>query len=217
MIARILEPEYMDTPEEASDYDSMDHSGVNRIFVADFLKVWNKASPILDLGTGTAQIPIEFCHQSNVGEIIAIDAAQHMLDLAEINVKQAGFSHRIRLQKIDAKVIPYADASFAAIMSNSIIHHIPEPEMVFAEITRLLAPNGSLLVRDLLRPNSTDEIDRIVNLYAADAIPHQRQLFWNSLHAALTLEEVRQIIAKLGHNPEEVQQTTDRHWTWTKG
>ena len=37
MLSRVLEPEVMDTPEEARDYDSMDHAAVNRLFVTDFL------------------------------------------------------------------------------------------------------------------------------------------------------------------------------------
>ena len=35
MLARTLEPEVMDTAQEASDYDAMDHSEVNARFVAD--------------------------------------------------------------------------------------------------------------------------------------------------------------------------------------
>ena len=37
MLHRVLEPEVMDTVEEARDYDAMDHSTVNRPFVTDFL------------------------------------------------------------------------------------------------------------------------------------------------------------------------------------
>ena len=37
MLKRVLEPEVMDTPEEAIAYDEMDHSEVNRRFVADLL------------------------------------------------------------------------------------------------------------------------------------------------------------------------------------
>ncbi len=36
-LARVLEPEVMDTALEASDYDTMDHAQVNRVFAADFL------------------------------------------------------------------------------------------------------------------------------------------------------------------------------------
>src|SRR6476620_5625595 len=67
MLPRVLEPEVMDTPEEARDYDAMDHSAVNRVFVADFLAVWDGRGPVLDLGTGTALVPIEFCRQSRSG------------------------------------------------------------------------------------------------------------------------------------------------------
>ena len=95
MLPRVLEPEVMDTPDEARDYDAMDHSAVNRVFVADFLAVWDGRGPILDLGTGTARIPIEFCQQSPNGEVVAVDAAAHMLALAEANVRRAGFAGRI--------------------------------------------------------------------------------------------------------------------------
>ena len=36
-LKRVLEPEVMDTPEEANDYNDMDHSQVNEVFVQDML------------------------------------------------------------------------------------------------------------------------------------------------------------------------------------
>ena len=36
-LVRVLETEAMDSAEEALDYDSMDHSAVNRLFVDDLL------------------------------------------------------------------------------------------------------------------------------------------------------------------------------------
>jgi ubiquinone/menaquinone biosynthesis C-methylase UbiE len=214
MLPRILETEVMDTPEEARDYDAMDHSGVNRLFVADFLAVWSGQNPILDVGTGTAQIPLELCRQHPSARIVAIDLADHMLQVGRLNVGQASFTNRITLECRDAKTLPYANDSFAAVISNSIVHHIPEPGAVLAEIVRVLSVGGCLLVRDLLRPASAAEVKRLVGLYAADANPHQRQMFDDSLCAALTLEEIRGLIAPLGFAPETVRQTTDRHWTW---
>src|SRR2546425_991525 len=63
VLPRVLEPEVMDWAEEARDYDAMDHAAVNRAFVADFLAVWDGAGPVLDVGAGTAQIPLELCRQ----------------------------------------------------------------------------------------------------------------------------------------------------------
>ena len=48
--------------------------------------------------------------------------------------------------------MPFAAGSFPAVMSNSIVHHIPDPRTVFAEIARVAAPGATIFVRDLLRP-----------------------------------------------------------------
>ena len=215
MLQRVLEPEVMDTPEEAHDYDAMDHSTVNRVFVSDFLAVWNGRGPIVDLGTGTAQIPIEFCRQSPTGEIVAIDAAAHMLVVARENIRKAGLDRRITVQLVDAKGMPFADRSVAAIMSNSIIHHIPDPRTVFAEIARVGAPGATIFLRDLLRPTDHETLQRLVETYTAGANDHQKKMFGESLHAALTIAEVQELVAEFGFDPAGVLQTTDRHWTWT--
>jgi ubiquinone/menaquinone biosynthesis C-methylase UbiE len=214
MLERILEPEVMDTAEEARDYDRMDHSAVNAAFAADFLAVWRGRNPVLDVGTGTAQIPIAIAQRSARIEIVAIDLADHMLALARENVAAAGVSPRIRPEKADAKGFAYPDAYFGAVISNSIIHHIPEPRLCFAEMHRVCAPGGTLFVRDLLRPADRATLDHLVNTYAAGANDHQRKMFAESLHAALSLAEVRAHVSALGYDASTVKQTTDRHWTW---
>ena len=199
MLPRILEPEVMDTPEDARDYDAMDHSAVNRAFVADFLStVPNVSGTILDVGTGTALIPIELARQSPHVQIVAIDLAEEMLTLARNNVVAAGFSERIRIERANGRKLDYATASFAAVVSNSIIHHIPEPFDCLAEIVRVCATGGRIFVRDLFRPNTLEELQHLVETYAGSANSHQRQLFSQSLHAALTLEEVQVLVGRFG-------------------
>jgi ubiquinone/menaquinone biosynthesis C-methylase UbiE len=215
MLPRTLETEVMDSAEEASDYDAMDHAAVNRAFVTDFLPVWDGRTPVLDLGTGTAQIPIELCRQSPTAHVVAVDMARHMLARAGDNVRRAGLFDRIALECCDAKHLPFADAVFPAVISNSIIHHIPKPSLVLAEMARVTAPGGVLFVRDLLRPPDEAAVRHLVSTYAADANPHQQQMFADSLRAALTLEEIRTLVAALEFGPSTVRQTTDRHWTWS--
>jgi ubiquinone/menaquinone biosynthesis C-methylase UbiE len=216
MLPRVLEPEVMDTPEEARDYDAMDHSAVNRAFVADFLAAWDGRGPVLDLGTGTALIPIEFCRQSPTGEVVAVDAAAHMIALARENVRRAGFASRIKLEQVDAKGMPFPAGSFPAVMSNSIVHHIPDPRTVFAEIARVAAPGATIFVRDLLRPADEATLRHLVETYAGDANAQQKAMFAESLHAALTVAEIRELVAGIGFDSARIRQTTDRHWTWVK-
>jgi ubiquinone/menaquinone biosynthesis C-methylase UbiE len=214
MLPRVLEPEVMDSAEEARDYDAMDHSQVNRVFVEDFLVSWNGDGPVLDVGTGTAQIPIELCRRHQKVQIVAVDLAEHMLQVGGDNVRKAGFADRIRLERQDAKHLPYLDHSFAAVISNSIVHHIPEPGKVLAEMVRINRPGGLLFVRDLMRPASGVIVRRLVSTYAGDANAHQQKMFEESLRAALSLEEIRALVSAMHFDPATVQQTTDRHWTW---
>lgn len=225
MIPRQLEPEVMDTREEAADYNSMDHGDVNRLFAEDVLE-WIAAHQadrgssadsnemtVLDLGTGTALIPIELCSRNNQIKIIATDLAAEMLRVAEVNLQQAGLSHAVTLERADAKQLPCKDHVFDGVISNSLIHHVPEPGRVFHEMVRVVKPGGFLFVRDLSRPDSQAELERLVALYTREANANQRQMFHDSLYAALTLEEVRAMLDACGLSINAAQITSDRHWT----
>lgn len=220
MLDRVLEPEVMDCSQDAADYDRMDHSAVNRAFVADFLQAVARQhirldqGQVLDMGTGTAQIPIEFCRQSATGAIVAIDAAGGMLRLAAQNVMTAELQDRIELELQDAKRLSFPDERFIAVMSNSMVHHVPDPTFVFSESARVAASGGLLFFRDLFRPSSDSELARLVSAYAGQCNARQQALLADSLRAALTVDEVRDLIQSLGFAPAGVRATSDRHWTW---
>ena len=159
---------------------------------------------VLDLGTGTAQIPIELCLQNPRASVVAIDLAEPMLRLAAENVARRGLSARIALEQVDAKGLPFADGQFAAVMSNSIVHHIPEPRTALAEAVRVLRkPGGLIFVRDLARPVDDDQVRQLVETYAAGCNDHQRQLFDASLRAALSVEEIRALVDAAGLRSRE--------------
>jgi ubiquinone/menaquinone biosynthesis C-methylase UbiE len=213
-LPRLLEPEVMDTAHEARDYDAMDHAAVNRVFVEDFLAVSPDTSLVLDVGTGTAQIPIELCRADPSSRVLAVDAAAHMLTLARSNIARAGFTSRIEPRLVDAKRLPLGDGIYTAVMSNSIVHHIPNPLAVLREMVRVLRPGGVLFVRDLLRPDDETQLEALVRLHAGTASEHGKAMFRASLHAALTLAELHEMVISLGRDPAGVTQTSDRHWTW---
>jgi ubiquinone/menaquinone biosynthesis C-methylase UbiE len=213
-LKRVLEPEVMDTLDEARDYDTMDHREVNRVFVTDLLACGRLEGDAIDLGTGTAQIPIELCRRHDDCRVVGVDLSINMLELARYNIEAAGLIDRIVLAHTDAKELPYGDEAFDVVMSNSIVHHIPEPAAVLSQAVRVTAPGGLLFFRDLLRPDDDATVKRLVETYAGQANEHQRQMFDDSLRAALSLDEIRQLVEQLGYAGETVQATSDRHWTW---
>jgi ubiquinone/menaquinone biosynthesis C-methylase UbiE len=216
----------MDTPEDARDYDAMDHAAVNASFCEDFLALGAPPARVVDFGTGTALIPIELCRRAAGVSVVALDLADNMLQIARENVLRAGLGDRITLKRVDAKGTDFADGAFGAVISNSIVHHIPDPGRSLAEMWRVTASGGLLFVRDLHRPDSAAEVERLVALYCGEppdprllaSFERQRQLLRDSLRAALTVADIAAAVAPLDIPASAVSMTSDRHWTlaWRK-
>ena len=210
---RITEPEVMDSPQEAIEYDAMDFLEVNTAFAESAIALCPQTALILDAGTGTARIPIIMCQRHPQWQIIGIDLAQSMLEIGRQNVEQAGLQQQIKLELVDAKQMPYPDAHFDMVISNSIIHHLPNPLPFLQELKRVLKPNGAIFLRDLMRPNTQERLEEIVNKYAADCNEHQKMLFRDSLHAAFTLDEINELMQQSSLESVHIYQSSDRHWT----
>ncbi|NEP42152.1 MAG: methyltransferase domain-containing protein [Okeania sp. SIO2H7] len=138
---------------------------------------------------------------------------QNMLIIGDKNIKDAGLEARIKLELVDAKNLPYLDCNFDAAISNSILHHLPEPLPFWQELKRVLKPGGGILIRDLLRPENEEITEEFVNKYAADSNEHQRALFRDSLKAAFTVDEVKEMIKAVSLEGVKIYQSSDRHWT----
>ena len=220
---RILEPELMDTLEAATEYNAMDHTAVNQLFAQEFLAfakahylgdLYEDTWTVLDVGTGTALLPIELCKINARVNVLAIDNAVSMLDLAVYNLEFANLRERIALAKVDAKAMPYEDDSIEMVIANSIHHHIPDPKACFAEMVRVTEEDGILFARDLVRPADEQTLDALVQQYTGKESAESQRLFADSLRAALTVDEVGDIIQSLGFDRSSVSMTSDRHWTW---
>ena len=210
---RILEPEVMDTCEEAEAYDAMDHTTVNTAFVERVVELGASEGHFLDLGTGPAQIPIFLAQRCPKIRITGIDLSINMLTLGEQHVVEVRLADQIALEHVDAKALPYPDQSFDGVISNSIIHHLPNPMAAFREISRVIRPGGLILIRDLMRPDTPQAVQALVDRYAADDTPYQKKLFYDSFLAALTIPEIEAMLAQTSLTDAIVVQSSDRHWS----
>ncbi len=213
-LARTLEPESMNTAQEASEYEAMDHTGVNQIFVDDLIAGGPVGPQVVDLGCGPAAIPILLAQRLAEIQVMAIDSAVEMLEVAKREIDFGGVMERVFLQHADAKTLKdFDDEMTDTVISNSLLHHLETPELALATAQRLLRRGGRLFFRDLARPDSAEAIETLVQQYTGNESEFAQQLFRQSLHAALTIEEVRHLAGGLGISPGQVQMTSDRHWT----
>jgi ubiquinone/menaquinone biosynthesis C-methylase UbiE len=212
VLERILEQEIMDTERDAREYAAFDNEAVNQEFVSRAIELAPASGDVLDIGTGPGDISILLAKRNPRLQILAVDLGTHMLELARTNVKQAGLAGRIEVACLDAKATGLPAGSFDMIVCNSLVHHIPEPETLLREVQRLARAGAGLLIKDLHRPESRAELERLVDVHARGCTEYQRQTFLASLHAGLTVHEVESICARLAFSGVEIRRCSDRHW-----
>ncbi len=210
---RILEPEVMDSMDEALDYDSMDFTEVNTSFAQRAVEIGPKLGKVLDVGTGTARIPIIIASMKPQWQILGVDLAESMLRVGKENIYKAGLSHQISLDKVDGKSLPYSSDEFDMVICNSLVHHLPNPNSFFSEVNRVLKSNGAVLIRDLIRPENDDVVNKLVDSIGPEYNDGQKKLFRDSLHAAFTVDEVKNMVEDAGFMGVDVYQSSDIHWT----
>lgn len=242
MLPRVLEPEVEDFAADAAAYQAMDHREVNSKFVDDLLAGGAVGPRVIDLGCGPGGIVLELAERweqavdpTQVGfapeqlEIMGVDYSVDMLGMAQMEIELASAQHLVFLQQIDLTDPDCFQEDLAqTIISNTVLHHLPDPATALMAALKALMPGGRLFLRDLCRPETEAEIERLVELHVGDSesaaavsdsgvtIPPElapSQLLRQSLWASLTLEEARQMVSKLGVPEDAVQMTSDRHWT----
>jgi len=210
---RVLEPELMDDPEQAKAYAAADFSQENQGFVDRFREYFPdfREGHVLDLGCGPGDIPIRFARAFPTCRITGIDASAPMLQLAERAVQQVHLSERITFRCERFQDTAGANQADAGI-SNSLLHHVPNPLQFWNKLRRLVKPGSPVLVMDLLRPESPEEAQAIVDRYAAGESEILRRDFYNSLLAAFTEDEVTTQLARMNLTRLLIDLPDDRHW-----
>lgn len=96
---------------------------------------------VLEIGTGPGFFAILLAEAGY--RVTAIDLTPSMLDEAR---KNAGpLTERIRFMEMNAQALGFGDGQFDVIISRNVTWNLPEPELAYAEWTRVLKPGGLLL------------------------------------------------------------------------
>ncbi|HEY4342425.1 MAG TPA: class I SAM-dependent methyltransferase [Steroidobacteraceae bacterium] len=208
---RILEPEIMDGEAEAAAYARADFSDSNQAYVADVVKSFPAhLAQVVDLGCGPGEIDIRLSRASPASRIIGVDGSRAMLAIAHQALRSAGLEGKVSFlaQRLPGVALP--DGSFDLVLSKDMLHHLPDPQVLWSEVRRLGRPGAAVCVMDLCRPATPAAAHEIVERISGAEHPLLKTDFYNSLCAAFTADEVRAqlSVAKL---PLAVSQLTERH------
>jgi len=211
---RILEPELIEDDALALACARADFAEANGIFLRFFGELAGSdfAGCALDLGCGPGAIVLRLAQEHPGGTVHGLDGSAAMIRLAEAARRAApACADRVAFVRdlLPGPTLPRE--RYDAVLSNSLLHHLALPELLWATIRRRAMPGAPVLVMDLFRPATAAQVREIVAQYAADASPLLRHDFANSLHAAFEPHEIRQQLAVTGLSHLSVRVVSDRH------
>ena len=102
---------------------------------------------VLDVGTGTGALALALA--PHVREVVAVDVDAERLERARTLAE--GHSN-VEILEADAAQLPFELGEFDLVCERAVLHHVPRPELVVAEMTRVTRPGGHLFVIDQLAP-----------------------------------------------------------------
>lgn len=196
---RILEPELMDDEEQSIAYARADFSTSNQLYVDSLVGDFpDHLRAIVDIGCGPADVVIRLAKAAPHAVITAIDGSAPMIALGRAAARAAGVDDRLTLLHTRIPGPPPASQSFDAVLSKDLLHHLPDPRVLWNEVTRLGRPGAAVYVMDLVRPDSEDTARAMVKEGAGSEHPILQHDFYQSLLAAFTMDEVRAQVAAAG-------------------
>lgn len=210
---RLPEPELMNGYEQARAYACADFNGPNSLFIKLFTDTFPETAlgNVLDLGCGPADICIRFAMDHPQSKIYGVDGSPAMLDFARQEIASRNLINRIFLIKGMLPHIKLPEKQYSAIISNSLLHHLPDPMTLWNLIKSYALKGTAVLIMDLMRPKNRKQAKSIVKKYSAKESEILKKDFFNSLLAAYRIEEVKNQLKQARIDSLKVEAVSDRH------
>jgi arsenite methyltransferase len=108
---------------------------------------------VLDLGSGAGTDSLVAAQMvGGEGRVTGIDMTPAMLSKARSAAAEMGLAN-VEFVEGEAERLPFPDESFDVVISNGVIDLIPDKDMVFSELHRVLVPGGRMQIADVTIQN----------------------------------------------------------------
>ena len=188
---RTPEPELMEGLDQALAYAAADFSAGDQALIDRLVQLFPRGmgDALVDLGCGPGNITFRLAERFPDAQVLGLDGAAAMLAPALQELAQrAELQPRLRFEQC---CLPDASlpGGFTAVVSNSLLHHLHEPSVLWQTVRQLGLPGACVYVKDLRRPHSPEAVLALQRRYLAEAPPVLQHDYVASLHAAFTAEE----------------------------
>lgn len=188
---RKLEPELMEAEAQVKAYAEADFSQPNNLFLNTFSENFTlNKNTVLDLGCGSGDLSLRFAKAYPKCSIHAIDGSATMLKYAKNDIRNQALNN-VFFYNAYLPTNPLPLLSYDVIMSNSLLHHLPEPTILWETLKLYAKKQTAVFIMDLKRPATSQQAQELVKTYAASEPEILQHDFYHSLLAAFEIEEVQ--------------------------
>ncbi|MCB1173936.1 MAG: ArsR family transcriptional regulator [Leptospiraceae bacterium] len=99
-----------------------------------------------DLGCGDGRLSERILLERPGLQMLCVDQSNHMLEQARLRLQ--GLDAHFRLGELQH--LPLRDNEADGAILSMSLHHVPQPDLVIAELKRVLRPGGLLLIAELM-------------------------------------------------------------------
>jgi ubiquinone/menaquinone biosynthesis C-methylase UbiE len=205
----------MDSEAQTLAYAEADFDEANSLFTQFFTARFPDlpaAGSMVDLGCGPGDIAIRMARKLPDWSVTGLDAGENMLRRAGERLASSEVAARVSFRLAYLPDPSLEGKTFQALISNSLLHHLPNPNALWQTVVQLGAQGAAVQVMDLMRPDSEAAAARLVDLYAEGAPEILREDFYNSLLAAYTPAEISDQLLAAGLDRLKIETPSDRHW-----
>ncbi len=158
--------DFSDSYDKTEGYNAEADLGLGCGIPTEFAGI-RKGDIVVDLGSGAGNdCFVARALTGESGKVIGIDITEPMIEKARMNVAKLGFQN-VEFRLGDIEDMPLDSDSTDVVISNCVLNLVPDKKKAFAEIVRILKPNGHLSVSDVvLRGDLPENIKNAAEMYA---------------------------------------------------
>ena len=103
---------------------------------------------LLDVGTATGGLPLALAARPGFsGRVVGVDWSPPMIEAAREQAQRRGLQERASFRVVDVREgLPFSDGEYDLVCCLGLLETLPHPERVLAELARVLAPGGALVL-----------------------------------------------------------------------
>jgi SAM-dependent methyltransferase len=125
---------------------------------------------VLDIGCGSGGITLHIARTHGPAEVVGFDIEAPVLEVARTRAAKEGLAERVNFVQGEPGPLPFPDESFDLVFSKDSLIHVPDKDALFADIFRLLRPNGWFAASDWMISHDGEPSPEMLDYIAAEGL-----------------------------------------------